>query len=52
MCVCAFILCLCCVYVAALPQADLLSKESFRLCIDYETKKAAKVHKGCTAIER
>jgi hypothetical protein len=39
-----------CVQVAALRRGDPPSKESYRLCIDYETEKAAKVHKGCRAI--
>jgi hypothetical protein len=41
-----------CVSVAGLRQADPPSKESYRLCIDQETGKAAKVHKGCRAIDR
>jgi hypothetical protein len=40
-----------CVYVAALRRADPLSKECYRLCIDLETEKAAKVHKGSRAID-
>jgi hypothetical protein len=53
-CLRAFILSLClfCVQVAALRRADPRSKESYRLCIDQETEKAAKVHKGCRAIDR
>jgi hypothetical protein len=35
-----------------LRRSDLPSKETYRLCIDKETEKAAKVHKGCIAIER
>jgi hypothetical protein len=35
-----------CVQIAALRRADLPSKESYRLCIDYETEKAAKVNDG------
>jgi hypothetical protein len=31
-----------CVYVGALRRADPPSKESCRLCVDYETEKAAK----------
>jgi hypothetical protein len=41
-----------CVLVAALRRADLPSKGSYRLCINQETKKAAKVHMGCRAIDR
>jgi hypothetical protein len=41
-----------CVYVAALWQADFPSEESYRLCINLETEKAAKVHKGCRTIDR
>jgi hypothetical protein len=41
-----------CVLVAALRRADTLSKESYRLCIDQRTEKAAKVHRGCRAIDR
>jgi hypothetical protein len=40
------------VQVAALRQFDPPSKESYRLRIDLETEKAAKVHKGCRAIDR
>jgi hypothetical protein len=40
-----------CVQVAALRRADPPSKESYRLCIDYETEKAAKAHKGCRATD-
>jgi hypothetical protein len=40
-----------CVLVAALRWANSPSKESYRLCIDQETEKAAKVHKGCKAID-
>jgi hypothetical protein len=47
--VCAFILfVLFCVWVAALRRAEHSSKESYRLCIE----KAAKVNKGCGAIDR
>jgi hypothetical protein len=51
-CLCAFILCfvLFCAQVAALRRADLPSKQSYGLCIAEETEKAAKVHKGCRAI--
>jgi hypothetical protein len=35
-----------CVSVAASRQADPPSMVSYRLCIDYETEKAAKFHKG------
>jgi hypothetical protein len=38
------------VKVAALRRADPPSKESYRLCIDYESGKASKVHKGCRTI--
>jgi hypothetical protein len=41
-----------CAYVAALQYADPPSKESYRLCIDQETEKAAKIHKGSKAIDR
>jgi hypothetical protein len=34
-----------------LRWADPPSKESYRLRIDEETEKAAKVHKSCTAID-
>jgi hypothetical protein len=40
-----------CVLVEALRLADPPSKESYRLCMDEETEKAAKVHKGHTAID-
>jgi hypothetical protein len=39
-----------CVYVAALRRACHSSKEFYRLCIDYGSKKAAMAHKVCTAI--
>jgi hypothetical protein len=45
MVVCVLLFCVCvvlCVWVAALRRADPLSKESYRLCIDYETEIAAK----------
>jgi hypothetical protein len=35
-----------CVYIAALRRADPPSKESHRLCMDQETKKAAKAQQG------
>jgi hypothetical protein len=41
-----------CVYVAALRRADLPSKEAYRVFIDQETEKAAKVHKVCRSIDR
>jgi hypothetical protein len=41
-----------CAQVAALRQADSSSKESYQLCMDEETEKAAKVHKGCRVINR
>jgi hypothetical protein len=51
-CLCVFILfVLFCVYVEALWRADPPSKESYRLCVDQETEKAAKVHKGYRAID-
>jgi hypothetical protein len=40
------------VQVAAVRGADPPSKKSYRFCIDKETEKAAKVHKGCRAIDR
>jgi hypothetical protein len=40
-----------CVQVAALRPADPPSKEFYRLCIDQDTEKAAKVHKDCRAID-
>jgi hypothetical protein len=39
-----------CVYVAVLRWADPPSKELYQLCIDLDTEKAAKVHKGCKVI--
>jgi hypothetical protein len=39
-----------CVQVAGLRRADPQYKETYLLCTDYETEKAAKVHKGCWAI--
>jgi hypothetical protein len=39
------------VYVAALRRADPPSKESYRVYIDYESEKAAKVHNGCRTID-
>jgi hypothetical protein len=33
-------------------RADPLSKESYRLCMDQESEKAAEVHKGCTGIDK
>jgi hypothetical protein len=51
-CVCVYsVFVFFCVQVAALRQADPPSKESYRLRMDYETEKAAKVHKGCTAMD-
>jgi hypothetical protein len=46
--VCVRLFCVCAVLcaVAALRQADHTSKESYRVCIDYETEKAAKVQQG------
>jgi hypothetical protein len=41
-----------CMYVAALRRADPPNKESYRLCLDYEIQKVAKVHKSCRAIDR
>jgi hypothetical protein len=38
--------------VAALRRVDPLSKESYRLCINQETEKAARVRKDCRAIDR
>jgi hypothetical protein len=35
----------------ALGRADPLSKESYRLCVDEETEKSAKVYKGCRAMD-
>jgi hypothetical protein len=46
---CVFILCL---YVAALRRDDPSSKQSFRVCIDLGTDKAAKAHQGSRAIDR
>jgi hypothetical protein len=40
------------VYVAALRRADPLSRESYQLCVHQDSEKAAKVHKGCRAIDR
>jgi hypothetical protein len=40
------------VQTAALRRADPPSKEYYRLCTDYETKKEAKVQKDCRAIGR
>jgi hypothetical protein len=36
----------------ALRRADPSYKEFYRLFIDEETEKAAKVHEGCRAIDR
>jgi hypothetical protein len=53
MCVCVYSeFVLFCVYVAALRRADPPSKESYKLCMDSETEKATKVHKGCRATDR
>jgi hypothetical protein len=42
-----------CVQVAALRRADPPSKEeSYRLCTDQGTEKAAKVHKGYRILDR
>jgi hypothetical protein len=41
-----------CVYEAGLRRADSPFKESYRLCTDYKTEKAANVQKGCRAIHR
>jgi hypothetical protein len=49
--VCVYLVCavLC---VEVFRRADPPSKGSYRLCIDNETLKAAKVHKGCRTIDR
>jgi hypothetical protein len=40
------------VQIVALRRDDPTPKEFYRLCIDQETEKAAKVHNGCKAIDR
>jgi hypothetical protein len=54
---CSSIFCVCVVLCvgsshAAMRWADPPSKMSYRLCMDLEIEKAAKVHKGCKAIDR
>jgi hypothetical protein len=41
-----------CVEVAALQQSDPQFKEPYRLCIDQGFEKAAKAHKGSSAIDK
>jgi hypothetical protein len=52
--VCVRLFCVCVVVGvgSGLRRADPASKDSYRLCIGRDLKKAAKAHKGCGAIEK
>jgi hypothetical protein len=49
---CVYSVCVAVCVGSGLRRADPPSKESYRLCMNYETEKAAKVNKGCKGIDR